>query len=93
MNSRYKVNLMPIEPILFSDNRSARAGGDHLIRDQNPSPHAIYGAIGAYIASNLAVKKGIVFVKWTVVVVSVFMAGHFLGIYDIKEMFGVMLGK
>ena len=48
---------------------------------------------GAFIASNLAVKKGIVFVKWTVVVITIFMAGHFLGIYDIKEMFGVLLGK
>jgi len=48
---------------------------------------------GAFIASNLAVKKGIVFVKWTVVVITIFMAGHFLGIYDIKEMFGILLGK
>lgn len=48
---------------------------------------------GAFIASHMAVKKGIVFVKWSIVVVTVFMAGHFLGIYDIKEMFGAMLGK
>jgi hypothetical protein len=50
METIYRVNLMPIEPILFSDNRSARAGEDHLIRDQDPSPHTIYGAIGACIA-------------------------------------------
>ena len=49
--------------------------------------------IGAFIASHLAVKKGIVFVKWTIVVVTIFMAGHFLGIYDIKAMFGALLGK
>jgi hypothetical protein len=48
---------------------------------------------GAFIASHMAVKKGIVFVKWSIVAVTVFMAGHFLGIYDIKEMFGAMLGK
>lgn len=48
---------------------------------------------GAYIASHLAVTKGITFVKWSIVAVTVFMAGHFLGIYDIKEMFGAMLGK
>ena len=48
---------------------------------------------GAFIASHMAVKKGIVFVKWAIVVVTVFMAGHFMGIYDIKEMFGAMLGK
>jgi uncharacterized protein len=51
----------------------------------------IGSVVGAYIASHLAVKKGIVFVKWAIVVVTVFMAGHFLGIYDIKEMFGAML--
>jgi len=50
MSAIYAVNLMPIEPILFSDNRSAREGEDHLIRDQDPSPHTIYGAIGASIA-------------------------------------------
>ena len=50
METIYQVNLMPIEPILFSDNRSARAGEDHLIRDQDPSPHTIYGAIGACLA-------------------------------------------
>jgi uncharacterized protein len=53
----------------------------------------IGSVVGAFIASHLAVKKGIIFVKWTIVVVTVFMAGHFLGIYDIKEMFGAMLGK
>lgn len=50
MSATYEVNLMPIEPILFSDNRSAREGEDHLIRDQDPSPHTIYGAISASIA-------------------------------------------
>jgi uncharacterized protein len=60
----------------------------------------IYGLVmmigsvaGAYIGSNLAVKKGIPFVKWSIAVVTVFMAGHFLGIYDIKAMFGAMLHK
>jgi hypothetical protein len=53
----------------------------------------IGSVVGAFIASHLAVKKGIVFVKWSIVAVTVFMAGHFLGIYNIKEMFGAMLGK
>jgi uncharacterized protein len=53
----------------------------------------IGSVVGAFIGSHMAVKKGIVFVKWSIVVVTVFMAGHFLGIYDIKEMFGAMLGK
>ena len=53
----------------------------------------IGSVIGAYIASRLAVDKGIVFVKWTIVVVVIFMAGHFLNIYDIKEIFGAVLGR
>jgi uncharacterized protein len=53
----------------------------------------IGSVIGAYIASHLAVKKGIVFVKWVIVAVTVFMAGHFLGIYNIKQIFGLMLKK
>ncbi len=60
----------------------------------------IYGLVmmigsvtGAYIASHIAVKRGIIFVKWVIVVITVFMAGHFLGIYDIKGMFGAMLHK
>jgi len=57
METRYRVNLMPIEPILFSDNRSARAGEDHLIRDQDPSPHTIYSAIGACIAGMCGVAE------------------------------------
>jgi uncharacterized membrane protein YfcA len=48
---------------------------------------------GAYIASSMAVKKGIPFVKWTVVVISIFLAGHFFGIYDIKEWIGGILNK
>jgi len=62
--------------------------------------HWVYGlvmtigsVVGAYIGSHMAVKKGITFVKWSIVGVTVFMAGHFLGIYDIKELFGAMLGK
>ncbi len=60
MSVIYQVSLMPIEPILFSDNRSARAGEDHLIRDQDPSPHTIYGAIGANLAArlNASVDRG-----------------------------------
>lgn len=56
MKTLYQVNLWPIEPLLFSDNRSARAGEDHLIRDQDPSPHTIYGAIGANIVSKLGAE-------------------------------------
>jgi len=53
----------------------------------------IGSVVGAFIASHMAVKKGVIFVKWTIVVVTIFMAGHFLGIYNIKEMFGHILGR
>ncbi len=46
----YEVRIEPLEPLLFGDNRSARAGFDHLLQDQDPSPLTIHGAIGQYLA-------------------------------------------
>lgn len=40
---------MPIEPLLFGDNRSSRAGEDHLVLDQDPSPHTIFSSISTYL--------------------------------------------
>lgn len=57
MNSLYGINLMPIEPLLFGDNRSARAGEDHLLMDQDPSPHTIYASIGAYLLKVISNNK------------------------------------
>ncbi|MBI2841711.1 MAG: hypothetical protein HYX75_25635 [Acidobacteria bacterium] len=45
----YQVEIDPIDPLLFGDNRPARAGVDHLIRDKEPSPILIHGAIGTCI--------------------------------------------
>lgn len=45
----YEIRIEPLEPLLFGDNRSARAGFDHLQRDQDPSPLTIHGAIGRYL--------------------------------------------
>lgn len=53
----------------------------------------IGSVVGAYIASRMAVERGVNFVKWVIVVVVVVMSGHFFGIYDIKETFGLLLGK
>ncbi|GEM_PF-5365152 len=50
----YQVDLNPIEPILFGGTRASRMGEDHLIRDQEPQPQVIFGAIGA----NIATKAG-----------------------------------
>jgi hypothetical protein len=51
-----QVRLEPVDPMLFGDNRSARAGEDHALSDQDPSPAMIYGAIGARIASCLGAR-------------------------------------
>ena len=48
-----EVRIEPEEPLLFGDNRSARAGLDHTLRDQDPSPATIYGALGARLAASL----------------------------------------
>jgi hypothetical protein len=42
----YRVTLEPIDPWLFGDSRSARAGMDHLQEDQDPTPLTFQGAIG-----------------------------------------------
>jgi len=53
----------------------------------------IGNVVGAYIASRLAVKKGVVFVKWVIIIVIILMAGHLFHLYDIKEMLGLVIGK
>ena len=47
----YEIRIEPLDPLLFGDNRSARAGLDHLQQDQDPSPLTVHGAIGRYLAS------------------------------------------
>lgn len=44
--------IEPLEPLLFGDNRPARAGLDHLQADQDPSPLTVYGAIGRLLAGD-----------------------------------------
>ena len=46
----YEFLIEPLDPLLFGDNRSARAGLDHLQRDQDPSPLTIHGALGRFLA-------------------------------------------
>lgn len=50
---RFEVRVEPIDPLLFGDNRSARAGEDHALSDQDPSPATLYGGIGARVARAL----------------------------------------
>ena len=46
----------------------------------------IGNVIGAYVSSRMAVRKGVVFVKWVIISVILLMSGHLFGIYDIKEL-------
>ena len=41
---------------------------------------------GALIASRLAVKKGVNFVRWVIIVVILLTSGHLFGLYDIKSL-------
>jgi len=47
--------------------------------------------IGAYIASRMAVKNGVHFVKWVIVGVILLTASHLFGIIDIKEILGTVV--
>jgi CRISPR-associated protein Cmr3 len=50
------VRIEPLEPVLFGDNRSAREGERHSVREQDPSPLTVYGAIGARLARRLGAR-------------------------------------
>ena len=53
----------------------------------------IGSVVGAYVASKLAVEKGIVFVKWVIAIVILFLVGHFFGLYDIRAWIGALLNS
>jgi len=46
---------------------------------------ALGNMIGALVASRMAVKKGVVFVKWVIVVVVLMTSAQMFGIYDFKK--------
>ena len=52
---------------------------------------SIGAVVGAYIASRLAVKKGVEFVKWVIVIVILVTAGDMFGLYDFKSIIGVII--
>jgi uncharacterized membrane protein YfcA len=43
--------------------------------------------IGAFVASRLAVSKGVNFVRWVIVIVILLTSAHLFGIFDIKNIF------
>lgn len=53
----------------------------------------IGNVVGAFIASRLAVQKGVIFVKWVIITVILIMSGHLFNLYDIKEVIGVFINS
>lgn len=49
--------------------------------------------VGAFVASRLAVAKGVDFVKWVIVVVILITAADMFGLYDFKEIVSKLLSK
>ncbi len=49
--------------------------------------HAAGNMIGAYIASAMAIRKGVGFVKWVMIVVILLTAGHLFGVYDFTTLY------
>lgn len=54
---------------------------------------AIGNIIGAFVASRLAVSKGVDFVKWVIVVVILVTSADMFGLYDFKSMIGSLLNN
>ncbi len=48
---------------------------------------ALGNMIGALVASRMAVKKGVVFVKWVIIIVVLMTSAQMFGIYDFKDLF------
>jgi len=48
---------------------------------------ALGNMVGAWIASRMAVKKGVTFVKWVIVLVILMTAAQMFGIYDFRSLF------
>ncbi len=46
--------------------------------------------VGAFIASRLAVTKGVIFVKWVIIIVILLTSSHLFGLFDVKEILNVV---
>lgn len=55
--------------------------------------HAIGNMLGAFIASHLAIHKGVMFVKWVIIIVIVITSAQLLGLYNFNDVFTYLLGK
>jgi uncharacterized membrane protein YfcA len=54
---------------------------------------AIGGVVGAFIASRLAVSKGVAFVKWVIVIVILLTAADMFGLMDVKSALSGLINK
>lgn len=54
---------------------------------------ALGNMLGAWIASRMAVKKGVAFVKWVIVVVILMTSAQMFGLYDFKSLFLPIAGS
>lgn len=52
---------------------------------------AIGNVVGAFVASRMAVSKGVDFVKWVIVVVILLTSGDMFGLYDFKSLVSGLL--
>jgi uncharacterized membrane protein YfcA len=52
---------------------------------------AIGSVAGAFIASRLAVSKGVVFVKWVIVIVILITSGDMFGLYDFRSIINSLM--
>ena len=52
---------------------------------------SVGNVIGAFVASRLAVSKGVDFVKWVIVVVIILTSGQMFGLYDLRELSNIFL--
>ncbi len=64
---------------------------NHQIRWDFGLVLATGSVIGALIASHMAVKRGVVFVKWVIIIVVIMTSIQMFGIYDIKGLFSGLL--
>ncbi|MFZ4463872.1 MAG: sulfite exporter TauE/SafE family protein [Bacteroidales bacterium] len=55
--------------------------------------HAIGNILGAYIASHMAIQKGVVFVKWVIIVVILITSAQLFGLYKFNDIYTFLLGK
>lgn len=55
--------------------------------------HGVGNIIGAWIASYMAVSRGVQFVKWVIVVVILITSAQLIGLYDFNQLVSFLMGN